>query len=52
MVREPRVRPHAVVFDCDGTLADTESVSERAWEEVLARRGYRVTPEDHDAIIG
>lgn len=40
------------MFDCDGTLADTESVSERAWEEVLARRGYHVTAADHDAIIG
>ena len=50
--RVPADRPDAVVFDCDGTLADTESVSERAWEEVLARRGYRATVEDHDAIIG
>jgi len=42
----------AVVFDCDGTLADTESVAERAWEEVLGARGYRATRADHDAVIG
>lgn len=48
----PPARPLAVVFDCDGTLADTESVAERAWEELLAHRGYVATAEDHDAIIG
>jgi HAD superfamily hydrolase (TIGR01509 family) len=44
--------PQGVVFDCDGTLADTESLSARAWREVLGRRGLEATPEDHAAIIG
>jgi HAD superfamily hydrolase (TIGR01509 family) len=44
--------PAGVVFDCDGTLADTEPLSARAWREVLARRGVEVTASDHAAIIG
>lgn len=44
--------PAGVVFDCDGTLADTETLSARAWREVLARRGIEVTDADHTAIIG
>lgn len=44
--------PAGVVFDCDGTLADTETLSARAWREVLARRGVEVTDADHTAIIG
>ncbi|MGA1775141.1 MAG: HAD family hydrolase, partial [Nitriliruptoraceae bacterium] len=42
----------AVVFDLDGTLADTERLSDRAWAEVLARRGYTATPEDFAALVG
>ncbi|MFP4148649.1 MAG: HAD family hydrolase [Nitriliruptoraceae bacterium] len=44
--------PEAVVFDCDGTLADTESISERAWSDVLATYGYALTREDSLATIG
>ena len=46
------VRPHGVVFDCDGTLADTEALSFRAWSEVLATRGYTMTDADFLAVIG
>jgi HAD superfamily hydrolase (TIGR01509 family) len=42
----------AVVFDCDGTLADTESLSDRAWSETLATYGYTPTPADFRAVIG
>ncbi len=42
----------AVVFDCDGTLADTESLSERAWSETLAEHGYTATASDFAAVIG
>lgn len=42
----------AVVFDLDGTLADTERLSDRAWAEVLARRGYTATPADFAALVG
>lgn len=44
--------PPAVVFDCDGTLADTESLSDRAWEDILRRHGYTPTDEDLGAVIG
>jgi HAD superfamily hydrolase (TIGR01509 family) len=48
MVRLPR----AVVFDCDGTIADTESISGRAWRDTLAEHGYAMTDDDHRRIIG
>lgn len=44
--------PDAVLFDCDGTLADTETLSDRAWTEVLGRRGYVPTAEDFATILG
>jgi HAD superfamily hydrolase (TIGR01509 family) len=44
--------PAGVVFDCDGTLADTESLSFRAWAATLADRGYRMTDQDFAAVVG
>ncbi|TVR35672.1 MAG: HAD family phosphatase [Nitriliruptor sp.] len=44
--------PRGVVFDCDGTIADTESLSSRAWGHTLATYGYEPTSEDFDAVIG
>lgn len=44
--------PAAVVFDCDGTIADTERLSDIAWTEVLLARGYEPTSDDFRAIIG
>lgn len=44
--------PEGVVFDCDGTLADTEPLSARAWQEVLLDHGVELTPGDQQAIIG
>lgn len=46
------VPPPAVVFDCDGTLADTESLSDRAWAETLGTYGYAATEGDFQAVIG
>jgi HAD superfamily hydrolase (TIGR01509 family) len=46
------VLPVAVVFDCDGTLADTESLSDQAWSETLAAYGYEATDADFQAVIG
>lgn len=45
-------RPSAVVFDCDGTLADTETLSRRIWTEALAPHGVVPTDEDLAAVIG
>ena len=36
----------AVIFDCDGTLVDSEPLAERAWARALARHGYELTPDD------
>lgn len=44
--------PQGVVFDCDGTLADTESLSYRAWARTLAERGYTMTHVDFVAVVG
>ena len=38
--------PDAVLFDCDGTLADTEPLSDRAWAEVLVRYGDAAAPQE------
>lgn len=42
----------AVVFDCDGTLVDSEPLSRRAWERALAPYGYEVTDEDLRRCVG
>lgn len=47
-----RTLPDAVVFDCDGTIVDTEPISDRTWEVVLERYDYRPTAEDVRAILG
>lgn len=44
--------PDGVVFDCDGTIADTESISDRAWTQTLQEYGYRPTSQDFAAVIG
>lgn len=44
--------PEAVVFDCDGTLADTESISDRAWTETLGTYDYHPTGADFRAVVG
>jgi len=45
-------RHAAVVFDFDGTLADTEPIALAIWEELLARRGYVAAPEDWRLLVG
>lgn len=42
----------AVVFDCDGTLADSEPLAWRSWEVVLARYGHRLTEADFAEMVG
>ena len=42
----------AVIFDCDGTLVDSERLSRAAMTEVLAEDGYTVTDEDYAAVVG
>jgi HAD superfamily hydrolase (TIGR01509 family) len=42
----------AVIFDCDGTLVDSEPLARSAWEQALARYGYAPTDADMDASVG
>jgi len=41
-----------VVFDCDGTLVDSEPLSGEAWRRALAPYGYAVTDADLAACLG
>ncbi len=48
----PAPRPAAVLFDCDGTLVDSEPLARIAWERTLAPHGYVLTDEDLEQVIG
>ena len=39
-------RPAAVLFDCDGVLADTEALHDRIIAEEIGGLGWDITPED------
>jgi beta-phosphoglucomutase len=41
--------PRAVLFDCDGVIADSEPLHLRAFQEVLAPLGITITPEEYVA---
>jgi HAD superfamily hydrolase (TIGR01509 family) len=42
----------AVIFDCDGTLVDSEPLARTAWERSLAPYGYALTDADAEASVG
>jgi HAD superfamily hydrolase (TIGR01509 family) len=42
----------AVIFDCDGTLVDSEPLARTAWERALAPYGYALTDADAEACVG
>jgi HAD superfamily hydrolase (TIGR01509 family) len=42
----------AVIFDCDGTLVDSEPLSRTAWERALEPYGYALTEADAEASVG
>jgi HAD superfamily hydrolase (TIGR01509 family) len=42
----------AVIFDCDGTLVDSEPLARTAWERALAGYGYALTDDDAEASVG
>lgn len=42
----------AVIFDCDGTLVDSEPLARRAWEDTLAPLGYTVPEADYAGLVG
>lgn len=39
-------RPQAVLFDCDGVLADTEALHDRLVAEEITGLGWAITPEE------
>jgi HAD superfamily hydrolase (TIGR01509 family) len=41
-----------VVFDCDGTLVDSEPLAGEAWAEVLSPYGYTITEQDTLNVVG
>jgi HAD superfamily hydrolase (TIGR01509 family) len=43
---------NAVIFDCDGTLVDSEPLAGRAWKATVAPYGYAVTDADLEACMG
>jgi len=48
-VTDPIRRPLAVLFDCDGVLADTEALHDRIMAEEIGALGWTMTPEESSA---
>ena len=42
----------AAIFDCDGTLVDSEPLARRAWERSLAPYGYAIRDDEYAGLIG
>jgi HAD superfamily hydrolase (TIGR01509 family) len=47
-----RARLAAVIFDCDGTLVDSEPLARVAWERSLAPHGYEIDDREYAALVG
>ena len=41
-----------LIWDFDGTIVDTETPQYRAWSEIFAEFGDKLTPEDWGRIVG
>src|SRR5216683_6184001 len=48
---EPNVQPRGLIFDCDGTLADTMPLHWQAWQVITARHRLHL-PEDRFYSLG
>jgi beta-phosphoglucomutase family hydrolase len=46
------MKPKALIFDCDGTLADTMPLHWRAWQAVTRRHGLDLTEQRFYALAG
>ena len=42
----------AVIFDCDGTLVDSEPLSRAAWDMVLEPHGYVTSDDTYPDLVG
>jgi HAD superfamily hydrolase (TIGR01509 family) len=47
-----RARLAAVIFDCDGTLVDSEPLARAAWDRSLAPHGYEIDDGEYAALVG
>ncbi len=43
---------HAVIFDMDGVLVDTEPLHLRALNQVLAQSGFEISEEENEQLLG
>ena len=41
-----------MIFDCDGTLVDSEPLARIAWERSLAPHGYAIDDDEYAGLIG
>ena len=41
-----------MIFDCDGTLVDSEPLAGEAWRRTLTPYGYTLTDADLEAVTG
>ena len=48
----PHMAIEAVIFDCDGTLVDSEPLARTAWEQTLAPHGYAISDAEYPALVG
>jgi HAD superfamily hydrolase (TIGR01509 family) len=48
----PPSRIAAVIFDCDGTLVDSEPLAREAWDVTLASHGYTPSDAEMEGLIG
>ena len=46
------MNPRGLIFDCDGTLADTMPLHWQAWREIARRHGFKLTEERFYALGG
>jgi HAD superfamily hydrolase (TIGR01509 family) len=42
----------AVIFDCDGTLVDSEPLAREAWQRSLEPHGYAIRDDEYAGLIG
>src|SRR5215471_3683984 len=52
MTRQKPNFPQGIVFDCDGTLADTMPLHWRAWQIIAARHRFHLPEERFYALGG
>jgi beta-phosphoglucomutase family hydrolase len=46
------MNPRGLIFDCDGTLADTMPLHWRAWQAIARRHGFKFTEEQFYSLGG